>query len=200
MEVFNRRESNQKIFEVTKLARQVGFPFRYDVILSKVLDTKETLKESIYFFLELGNDVYIKLLDLIYLPKTALTEKLMKEGLIEKTDQEQYLQKVLRSWHFNFLLLDIFDERTYFYFIIFLIRRTHLPTSFYKYLTENNNAINLLFVIFLILIYCFMHSFKRLLKSIIELLRHPNMDNFNKFIKRCKQAIFFLEPLKFSNA
>lgn len=198
-EVYNRMETNRKILEVKESAIKACIPLSFDVILSPLLETKESLKEAILFYLELGNSVFLKLYNLTFLPKTTLAEKLIAEGLIKNTDQEQYARNILKVWHFNFLLLDIRDKKTYFYYIIFLIRKLHLPAPFYRYLVKYNNVLNLIVVLLLIFTYCVVHSIKGCFRALVFFIKNPSKNNLNKTALKFKKALFLLGPLRVTN-
>lgn len=198
-EVYNRMETNQKILEVKDAAVKAGLPLSFDILLSPLLDTKESLKEAIFFYLELGGSVFLKLYNLTFLPKTAITEKLIAQGVLKYSDQEQYARNILKVWHFNFLLLDIRDKLTYFYYIIFLIRKLHLPPRFFKYLVRHDNLFNLFIVLSLIAIYCVVHSVKGVFRAFSLFVRSPGRDNFRKAALKLRKSLFLLEPLKVVN-
>lgn len=198
-QVYNRMETNKKILEVRDAAVKAGLPLSFDILLSPLLDTKEALKEAISFYLDLGESVFLKLYKLTFLPKTAITEKLIQRGVLRNADQEQYARNILKVWHFNFLLLDIRDKLTYFYYIIFLIRKLHLPVSFYRFLVRRDNLINFFIVLSLILIYCVVHSLKGVSRAAVFFIKNPGRENFGKSLLRLKKALFLFEPLKVVN-
>ncbi|MDD5594679.1 MAG: radical SAM protein, partial [Candidatus Omnitrophica bacterium] len=58
-EVYNRMETNRKILEVRDCAIKSGLPLSFDIILSPLLETRESLKEAISFYLDLGESVFL---------------------------------------------------------------------------------------------------------------------------------------------
>lgn len=198
-EVYNRMETNKKILEIKKAGIEAGLPLSFDIILSPFLDTKDALKESILFYLELGGKVFLKMYKLTFLPKTSITEKLIAQGILKETDQEQYARNILKVWHFNFLLLDLRDRLTYFYYIIFLIRKLRLPSGFFRYLVRHDNVFNFIIVLSLTFIYCIVHSIKGVFRAVSFFIRNPSNDNLKKSGLKLKKSLFLLEPLKVTN-
>lgn len=139
--VYNRLESNNEILEITEEAIRINMPVMCDLIFAPLIESQQDVKECAEFLLKLDRRIRYKIYDLMHLPKSTLTERLIKEGLIDKDLQERY-SKTAHSWHSGLRLFNFLDRRIYYYLIITLIARSDVKLSLCKYFLENENFLN----------------------------------------------------------
>lgn len=80
--IYNRVEKLDKIKEVNRLANKLKLVQYFDIIVDNPLDDKDSLLETLRFLLTLRKPFLPKTFDLVYLPQTDLTKKLLDEGYI----------------------------------------------------------------------------------------------------------------------
>ncbi|MFA6321521.1 MAG: radical SAM protein [Candidatus Omnitrophota bacterium] len=90
-EIYNRRISNKKISEVINgldFYKKSGRLKSYmvDIILDNPYETIDDQHETLKFFAKLPQDVRTQSFSLVFYPKTALTEKALKDGIITRDD------------------------------------------------------------------------------------------------------------------
>lgn len=87
---FNRTDSNSEIIDALEFLNDLGIEVRVDLIVSNPYE--DYSQEALSFLLKLRSlTVGISTYALTYLPKTRITERDLKEGLIGK-------ERMRRSW------------------------------------------------------------------------------------------------------
>jgi len=86
--IYNRSEKLDKIREVNRIANKLKLVQSFDIIVDNPLDDKDSLIETLRFLLTLRKPFLPRTFDLVYLPQTDLTRKLLDEGYITKDQIE----------------------------------------------------------------------------------------------------------------
>ncbi len=100
--IYNRPEKLDKIREVNRLANKLNLVQHFDIIVDNPLDDKDSLIETLRFLLTLKKPFFSKTFDLVHLPQTDLTKKLLEEGYITEDQIEgNGNDKVYWIWRVN---------------------------------------------------------------------------------------------------
>ena len=87
-EIHNRTPGNQAILKFGEFNRRLGLSIVYDVIVDNPFATEEMKIETVEFLLEVPRPYDIYFYSLNYFPGTALTRKMLAEGLIHPDEVE----------------------------------------------------------------------------------------------------------------
>ncbi|MEA2038024.1 MAG: radical SAM protein, partial [Nanoarchaeota archaeon] len=85
-QVYNKFISNDKIFEVVNLLNKNKVKHNLNILMNNPLEGDEDLKKGVEFLLTLPRPIHMNFFSLVNFPGTDLTERLLKEGIIERKD------------------------------------------------------------------------------------------------------------------
>lgn len=97
--LYKRNETNEKIIELANLFHKMGIRITFDAIVNNPYETEKDLEESLRFYLEIPKPFELNLHSLVYFPKTELTEKALKDGIIKNEHVEGPADEALRLNH-----------------------------------------------------------------------------------------------------
>ncbi|OGQ67277.1 MAG: hypothetical protein A3F88_03795 [Deltaproteobacteria bacterium RIFCSPLOWO2_12_FULL_42_16] len=97
--LYKRNETNEKIIELASLFHKMGIRITFDGIVNNPYETEKDLEESLRFYLEIPKPFELNLHSLVYFPKTELTEKALKDGIIKQEHIEGEADEALRLNH-----------------------------------------------------------------------------------------------------
>jgi radical SAM superfamily enzyme YgiQ (UPF0313 family) len=80
-ELFNRFVSDEKILEVAKIFNKFKVMATYDIILDNPYETEADMKDGINLLLKLKRPYNLNVFSLVNLPKTDLTERMIKDNI-----------------------------------------------------------------------------------------------------------------------
>lgn len=100
-EVFGRRGTNAMILNFAQLNKRLRLDTVYDVIMDDPLSTTEDKERLFEFIMSLPRPFKLYLYSLNFFPKTALTQKLLKMGLISAEDIEGRATKAHRQFRLS---------------------------------------------------------------------------------------------------
>jgi len=132
-EVYNRFVSDEQILKAASILKKHGILTYYDLILDNPYETNEDLNATFNLCLKLPRPFNFQVYSLNNFPKTALTEKMLKEGLIKDWDRT----KTLKQWRFTL------NKPNFWYALILLTSKSFIPKSWLysfsksKFLKEN---------------------------------------------------------------
>jgi radical SAM superfamily enzyme YgiQ (UPF0313 family) len=177
-EIYNRRVSNERTAKViNELAsyRACGRLKSYiiDIIMDNPYETTDDQYETLKFFAKLPQDVRIQSFSMVFYPKTVLTERAIKDGLI--TRDEVISGKLMGKDH-------NLDATHYTYYEFLMTFRRFIPLFMFKVLSKKS-----LFLLF-----------KKPFFNRFFLFLHKNRKN-NKVIMVWKRSIEPLFSLTFRN-
>ncbi len=98
---FNRKESDKEILEADRIIHEIGANAIYDLIIDNPLESDEDRKATLKLLTSLNRPFILSVYSLIHFPGYRLTEHLLRNGLIKKTEIESRKQKVFDNWHIN---------------------------------------------------------------------------------------------------
>ncbi len=133
-EVYERYTPNKMIYNAIEIINKYGIRCELDVILKNPLEGNEDLKESAKFLLSLPKPFSLRLFGLVNFPKTKLTERLLKEGLIKREDS-----LLSDSYHFRFAKEETFtnSKDEYWFYIFNIISKPFIPRVLISFLIND---------------------------------------------------------------
>lgn len=97
-EVFNRHVSTAKMLEMVRVVHEGGLMPSYNLIVDNPYETQADKDESFAFLLQIPRPYNLRLYSLTHLPGTALTRRLLADGLITEEQVEGHARKTLEQW------------------------------------------------------------------------------------------------------
>ena len=91
-EVYNRHTPKERIAKSHSIISELKLFKSYDIMLDNPYDTTADLRETFRFLLSLKKPFVLHTFSYVHLPKTALTERALKDNLISKEDVEGFGQ------------------------------------------------------------------------------------------------------------
>lgn len=85
-EIFNRYVSDEKILEVARIFKKFKVAPTYDIILDNPYETESDTKDSINLLLKIKRPYHLNVFSLVNLPKTDLTERMIRDNITSKKD------------------------------------------------------------------------------------------------------------------
>lgn len=96
--LFNRSGENEEIVEAIKNLKKYKVPTTIDIIMDNPMETEEDLKETLDWLLKIPAPFNLNTHTLTHFPKTELTEKFVREGLIGEDHIEDELEQGWTRW------------------------------------------------------------------------------------------------------
>lgn len=140
--ILNRHEKNSEIIKIDKLIIGSGVRATYDLIADNPYETDETLKDGIYFLLQLTKPLYFNYFSLQYFPNYVLTQKAINDGYIGPDDltEERLFEKSTQSWMYDPKLFP-YTKKTMLQNIIWLIVWNYTKDPIVKRAISDNSPI-----------------------------------------------------------
>jgi len=96
--IYNRSGENQDILKSVINLKKYKIPVTIDIIMDNPMENEDDLKETLDWLLKIPSPFILNTHTLTHFPRTELTEKFVKEGLIKKEDVEDELEKGWTRW------------------------------------------------------------------------------------------------------
>jgi anaerobic magnesium-protoporphyrin IX monomethyl ester cyclase len=97
-DVFNRQLSEEKMLEMARVVHRGGLMPSYNLLVDNPYETREDMDAALEYLLRIPRPYNLRLYSLTHLPNTALTRRLLADGLIQREDVEGYSRKTLERW------------------------------------------------------------------------------------------------------
>jgi radical SAM superfamily enzyme YgiQ (UPF0313 family) len=88
-DIYKRPVSNKKVIEVAESINKLGISVKYDLIFNNPYEKREDVLETIKLLLEFPKPFSIQGYNLIFYPRTSLTEKALMDGFVTRTDNNK---------------------------------------------------------------------------------------------------------------
>ena len=128
-EVLNRKESNETILRTAEMLHRVGLQVCYDFILDLPWKTEENCRGTFELVRQLPRPLEVGLHSLTFLPRTALTQRALAEGLIEPRQigaMDRPLAERFESFRWKYRLESRNRRATFWHSLIYLASTPHL--------------------------------------------------------------------------
>ncbi len=125
--IFKRYISDEQIINTSRILKKYSIIPTYDIILDNPYETEKDMKQSIEMLLKIPRPYNISLFSLINLPKTELTERLIKDGIIEKDNSV----KALTNFKMNLKLIKS-KNHLYYNCLVSLLSKRFIPKIIIK--------------------------------------------------------------------
>ena len=132
-EVYGRIPMNERILKFAELNKRLKLDVVYDIILDDPLATEEDKQALFKFLLQLPRPFRLFLYSLTLFPKTAITEKFLRLGLITEKDIEGKATKSFRQFRVSFGYPRS-KEDTFYMSLFVLISKSFVPKKFIYWL------------------------------------------------------------------
>jgi radical SAM superfamily enzyme YgiQ (UPF0313 family) len=97
-DLFNRKETGCDIIRAVKTIRQYAIDLNIDMIFDNPYETEDDKQDMLDLLLSLKKPFNLCLFPLIYFPKTVLTQRALKENVIDESDIEGNAQRSITQW------------------------------------------------------------------------------------------------------
>lgn len=97
--LYRRSEDNEKIINVMAMFHKYGLRATIDIIVNNPYEKEADLEESFRLYLRIPKPFELNMHSLVYFPRTGLTEKAIKDGIIKKEHVEGPADEALRLNH-----------------------------------------------------------------------------------------------------
>jgi radical SAM superfamily enzyme YgiQ (UPF0313 family) len=96
--VLNRRETNNDILRMGRIAKRHAIPLRLDLIFDNPYEREEDHQKTLELMLTIPKPFELCCFALSLFPKVALTDRALSEGIITRDDVEDIKQKAMFQW------------------------------------------------------------------------------------------------------
>ena len=96
LNLYKRNETNKEIIDIANIFHKYGIRVTFDIIVNNPYETEADLEESLEFYLKLPRPYEMNMSSLVHFPKTQLTEKALKDGIINTENVEGAADEALR--------------------------------------------------------------------------------------------------------
>lgn len=138
-ELYGRNTPDEKLLEAGRIFSKYGVFPSYDLIFDNPMETAEDTRKTLDMMLALPRPYRINMYSMQYHPKTKLTEKFLKAGLIKEEDIDGKSLKGFQQWHVRYDWRKQDPELVYLY-KLFLLLSTFVNKS-----KRNSNDVFALF-------------------------------------------------------
>ena len=134
-EVFFRKTSDQHILNAVNILKEVNIPYvRYDLIHNNPYETRQDKLNTVNLLLKFPRPVGLNIFQLHWYPKTKLTEKALKEGIIS---EQQIEGKVTNKHAFQRGVTSFnYKEDIYFANLYYLATSSYFPMTLVRFLSN----------------------------------------------------------------
>lgn len=110
-DIFERSGSNQIIKDSARLFNKYRIIPSFDVIMDNPFETEEDKKETVRLLLDLPRPFNLSMYSLCWFPRTRLTERALKEGIISEEMVEGTAKKTFKQWRMRLDLATRKEDR-----------------------------------------------------------------------------------------
>ena len=133
-EVFNRHISTQKMIEMAEIIHWGGLMPSYNLIVDNPYETQADRDDAFAFLLRIPRPYNLRLYSLTHLPNTALTQRLLSDGIINLQDVEGHARKTLDRWAVSLGTETPSSEALFWNSIISLLPKRFIPKPLIKWM------------------------------------------------------------------
>ena len=133
-EVFNRHISTKKMLEMTEIVHWGGLMPSYNLIVDNPYETQVDKDDAFAFLLQIPRPYNLRLYSLTHLPNTALTQRLLADGIITDQDVEGHARKTLDRWAVSLGKETPSKEALFWNSIISLLPKGFVPKPLIKWM------------------------------------------------------------------
>ena len=135
--IYARPESLSKIKEANQMLYDLKIPHFFDVIVDNPYETQEDIEATFNFLLSLRKPFVAKTFDLVYLPETVLTKKLLEENKITPEQIEgNFVYKDGVEWRVREKALSLDLDKKYLIALIQMTGNVLLPNLLLRILYD----------------------------------------------------------------
>jgi anaerobic magnesium-protoporphyrin IX monomethyl ester cyclase len=135
--IFSRSHSNKEVIDFALIMKALHIKARYDLISDNPYETEFDQDKTVILLLELPHPYPIIIYSLCYFPKTQLTLRALRDGLITPQDLEQYTSKALNNF-FMYLPLSKDKKQLFWNCIKAMAVNRHFPKELVRFCKRNN--------------------------------------------------------------
>jgi radical SAM superfamily enzyme YgiQ (UPF0313 family) len=132
-EIFNRYVPDERILEVAEIFKKFKVAPTYDIILDNPYETESDMKESINLLLKIKRPYHLNVFSLVNLPKTDLTERIIKDNINSEKDLFNWKMDINKKRN---------EKKQIYNLKISLLSKSFFP----KFLIKNINDKTILFI------------------------------------------------------
>lgn len=134
--VLCRYDTNRQIHDAAKHIVRTGMTLKIDLIVNNPYETEEDRKEQLELLLSLPKPFELCMFNLIYFPKTALTQQALADGLITENDIEDRAKNVFRKW--AVYVTDSYDKAKLFWIcLVSMTGKQWMPNCLIRWLSTS---------------------------------------------------------------
>ena len=97
--LYKRNESNEKVIGLANMFHKYDIRLTFDTIVNNPYETEGDLQKSLDFYLQIPKPFELNMHSLVYFPKTELTNRTLKDGIIKEEHVEGPADEALRLNH-----------------------------------------------------------------------------------------------------
>ncbi|HEA47188.1 MAG TPA: B12-binding domain-containing radical SAM protein [bacterium] len=133
--LYNRNTTNQEVLRAARAIHNLNLAVHYHLLFDDPVSNTRDKSDLFQLLLRIPRPYDLYLFSLIYFPRSALTERLLKENLITENEVEINNQKVLRQWRVD-LSYPRPPEDRFWLSLIVLLSKNFVPLSFIRWLSR----------------------------------------------------------------
>jgi radical SAM superfamily enzyme YgiQ (UPF0313 family) len=139
--LYNRNTTDRQVLEAAKTLHKLNLKVHYQLLFDDPISNSRDKRTLFELLLQLPRPYELYLFSLIYFPRSALTEKLLKNKLITATEVEINDQKVFRQWRVDLSYPRAAEDRFWLSLIV-LLSKNFIPLSFIRWLSQRKFLIS----------------------------------------------------------
>ena len=126
-EIYNRLTPDKQIINSANIFKKYNITPHYDIILDNPYETREDMQQSIKMLLKLPRPFNLNLYSLVSFPKTELTERLIRDSILDKSDESKALSQWCMSLKFK-------RDKNHLYYncLVSLLSKSFVPKNMIK--------------------------------------------------------------------
>lgn len=139
-ELYKRNETNRKIIECADIFHKYGIRLTFDIIVNSPYETEDDLAESLRFYQRIPKPFELNMHSLVYFPRTELTERALKDGIIKEEHVEGPADEALRLNHVllkNKKMIYGYKNNLFWNSLFSLTSKPFIPDSLTTYLSKS---------------------------------------------------------------
>ncbi|MFQ5574440.1 MAG: B12-binding domain-containing radical SAM protein [Terriglobia bacterium] len=101
MNELDRKVSDAQMMEAMRILKEAGIRPTYDIIVDTPFDTAENLEDAFNFVYGMPRPYNMNFFSMVHFPGTPLTDRLIREGRIDRDEVEGKSTKTLSQWRMS---------------------------------------------------------------------------------------------------
>lgn len=139
--LYDRHVSNEKMLEAFQLFKKYGVFARYDIIADSPFETRDDKRATVDFLLQLPRPFIINLYSMNFFPRTRLTERALREGIITPLDVSGNTDRCLMQFNVSFSFPRPTEDYTW-ASIYTMASKWFIPRSFLRWASRSEWALS----------------------------------------------------------